>query len=248
MRFLGAVLAELFPRTTRTHTQLATLALMLLFSGILGTSAVAVASSPACEQLVRTYVDRVVRNVVSPATLRSWREWGVKHPHWHPTLNAAARPKYKKVHELKIGKMQLACPIITDEIALLPAALDNFFLPTPAPAFEEALNTPASAPIQAFQAPLGSTPAGIFGGGGGGAIGSGGIGGGGGGVGGGSIPTGTPVSTTPVSTPVPITPAEPAIPAPVPEPSSVLLTLTGMSAVGAFCFFRRKPTMTAFSA
>ena len=249
MHFLGAVLAEFYPRTSRTHTQLATLTLLLFLSGILGTSAVAVASSPACEQLVRSYVDRVERNLVSPATLRRWREWGVKHPNWHPSLNAAARPKYKKVHELKIGRMQLACPILTDEIAMLPAALDNFFLPTPAPAFEEALNTPASGPIQAFQSPLGSTPAGIFGGGGGGGVG-GGIGpvGGGGGGGGGSTPTGTPVSTTPVSTPVPITPAEPVLPAPVPEPSSVLLTLTGMSVVGAFCFFRRKPAMAAISA
>ena len=239
MNFLGAVVSELFPRSTRTHTQLATLVLLLLFTGILGTTTVAVASSPACEQLVHSYVDRMVRNVVSPATLRRWREWGVKHPNWHPTLNAAARPKFKKVREEKVSRMQLACNIITDEIALVPANLDNFFLPVEKPSLEQAVNTPITAPIQAFQAPLGGTPA-VFGGGGGGAIGGGG--------GGGSTPTGTTTSNTPVSVPVPITPAEPVLPAPVPEPSSILLTLTGMAAIVAFSCFHRKPAAARLSA
>ena len=178
----------------------------ILSTGALGTSAaVAVAASPACGEFVRTYVDRVERNLVSPTTMRRWREWGVKHPNWHPNPHLARRPKFKTVREEKLSHMQVDCQVLTPEIPLLTAALDTFLFAPAAPAFEQALNTPISAPLQAFQTPAGGTSIA--------SIGS--PGGGGGGVsapGGGSPIASTPVSSNPISDPVPITPIAPVTP------------------------------------
>ena len=219
----GAFFAELHPRIKRNRARLSAAALYAFVTCALGTStAIAVAASPVCSQVIHTYVDRLERNRVTAATLKRWHDWGVGHPNWHPSLHAR-RPKYKKVREDVATNEPISCPVFnphpTGEIALLSTPLDIYFLPVDSPDVTSVL-TPAVFTPAAEGGPLanlGPIPVGI------------------GPIASGTPPVGVPPVTTPPNTPVP-----PVTPEPVPEPASILLSLTGMSSIAALAFFRRR--------
>ena len=235
-------------RTRRTYLQAA----MLLVTGslfLLATStAAAVELSPACSVMVHRYVSRLQRNTVSKLTLLAWHNWGIGHPNWKPNPRLT-RARFKRVRESVPARMLLSCenymlpPSL--ELALLSPDLSEFMIPpVDTPAFDSSLAPPPQYLGTAFPQPLLSEAAyppagspGFFGGGGGGAA-----GGSTGGIGTGGAPSRpspignilSPSLPVPPNQPVTATPVfagpEPVLPAPVPEPGTLLLTFTAFAA------------------
>jgi hypothetical protein len=107
--------------------------------GVFGTLVVGTASvhaTPACQQLVRIYREKMVRNPVSPSTQERWRAWNKNHPNFRPK----PRPQYKMTSEEVARKMDFDCQVPVDPVMLAmeippqmpgPPPADLFPPPTP---------------------------------------------------------------------------------------------------------------------
>jgi hypothetical protein len=71
-------------------------------------------ASPACQQLVGKYVEKMVPNRVSPATAARWRAWNKTHPNFRPK----PRPQYKLTSEEVTRKMEFDCQLPVDPVML----------------------------------------------------------------------------------------------------------------------------------
>lgn len=71
---------------------------------------VAVRASATCERFVRTYVTKPVRNRVSKTTAEAWELWRIGHPNWKPNPNLH-RPKYLMNRQEAIQKIEFACSV-----------------------------------------------------------------------------------------------------------------------------------------
>lgn len=208
----------------------------LLIAGLGTSTTVAVAASPVCSAFVRTYVDRLVPNLVSNATLKRWHNWGVGHPTWRPNP-LAHRARFKKVRDEVSSLQPIACPAFvppqSTEIALLTPDLNNFLLTPDAPDYNLTGPSEILPPVVAVPGGTGAGPAAgilappifIFG----------------------ALPpisggpgVGTPVvppGTGPTPSPVPITPVTPVTPVPPPPvtpitPVTPIIPITPVVPIG----------------
>jgi hypothetical protein len=92
---------------TRIRIQIVALVFLLLpaAAGVL-----AVHASATCERFVRTYVTKPVRNRVSKQTADAWANWRIAHPNWKPNPNLH-RPKYVMTREEAVEKVDFACSV-----------------------------------------------------------------------------------------------------------------------------------------
>ena len=106
---------------------------------VLSTLAVGTASvhaSPACQQLIGKYVEKMVPNRVSPATEARWKAWNKTHPNFRPK----SRPQYKLTSEEVSRKMAFDCQIPVDPVMLameippqMPVGQPTDLFPAPTP-------------------------------------------------------------------------------------------------------------------
>lgn len=108
-------------RSSRIRLQVAVLVFILIpaSAGVL-----AVHASATCERFVRTYVTRPVRNRLSKETADAWAAWRIAHPNWKANPNHR-RPRYLLTREEAVHKVDLACNVDTN-----PVALDLLLTPT----------------------------------------------------------------------------------------------------------------------
>jgi hypothetical protein len=204
---------------TRTKVVLACGVFLSLTVGVTTVSAI-----PTCQRLVHVYKEKLVRNRVSKTTQARWNAWNKTHPNFKPK----PRPEYKMTTEEVIEKLAFDCQvpvtpvtppidgtvaIDTSAIALEPAATDttsinfepmvdmaaNLFPPPSLPTDSDGVSQ-AFAPIGMSTGMLSGIPSQS-------AL--------------GSSPSNPPgVSGVPSGTPLSV--------APVPEPSNIVLVLTGV--------------------
>lgn len=219
-----------------------------------GAGVMTVQASPTCEKFVKTYVSTPVRNRVSKATAVAWAKWREGHPNWKPNPKVT-RPRYKMSQREILKKVDFACQVPTDPEAL-DMAFTPVEVNPPTPKLKEASDVdttdvtvpdtipplvaelppsernflpPQTAAVPFFPATFGGAPVppvgappvqvstpGVP-----------------------STPTGSPnTPTAPGSPSSPDTPSSPGTPivpetpvapvSPVPEPSSLVLILTGV--------------------
>jgi hypothetical protein len=103
--------------SSRIRIQIVALAFILLpaAAGVL-----AVRASATCERFVRTYVTKPVRNRVGKQTADAWAKWRIAHPNWKPNPNLR-RPKYVMTREEAVEKVAFAC-----SVPETPTAIDDF--------------------------------------------------------------------------------------------------------------------------
>lgn len=183
----------------------------ILTIGVTGASAI-----PTCQQLIKVYKEKLVKNTVSHATQAKWAAWNKTHPNFKPK----SRPKYKLATEEVIQKIAFDCQVPTDQVQvsidLVPMTFEPKSIayqsaeepPTDifAPPLSTDLTSDSSTPTdsEVSYVPLGSF---------------------------GTFP-GMPIGVVPVIPPVTsLPPVAPPIIAPVPEPASLVFVLTGAGLV-----------------
>jgi hypothetical protein len=193
--------------------QAAALAFILLPAA---TGVLAVHASATCERFVRTYVTKPVRNRVSKETADAWAKWRIGHPNWKPNPNLH-RPKYVMTQDEVVHKVDFACAVPTEpmnlEVLLTP---DDTELPpivdlTPMEATQ--IDFPDLIPPEVAEIPPDNTSWPIL------------------------APFVPPVLGGNTPPPV-VIPPPPAV-VPTPEPSSILLVVTGLGSIGLLVGLKR---------
>lgn len=103
--------------SSRMRIQIVALSFILLPAAA---GVIAVRASATCERFVRNYVTKPVRNRVSKQTAEAWAAWRIAHPNWKPNPNVH-RPKYVMTREEAVQKVEFACTV-----PVVPTAIDQF--------------------------------------------------------------------------------------------------------------------------
>lgn len=98
-----------------------TIMVFLAFITIASGTITVVYASPTCQKALHSIVRKVVPNKVSKRVAERWAEWGRKHPNWHPKVGAKPRPKTKTILISSVIYHDVACELETEDI---PVPLD----------------------------------------------------------------------------------------------------------------------------
>lgn len=101
----------------RARTIIVFLAFITIASGTITVMYV----SPTCQKALHSIVRKVVRNKVSKRVAARWAEWDRKHPGWHPKVGAKPRPKTKTILIYSGIYHDVACELETEGV---PVPLD----------------------------------------------------------------------------------------------------------------------------
>ena len=100
----------------------AVLVFIALSAGTLGVQA-----SPACQRIVKKYIERVTPHKFSKGTLARWAQWGKEHPNYHPPKR---RPRLSPKETFDL--VNFACEVPQVQ----PQEISYLLRPEPLPGFD----------------------------------------------------------------------------------------------------------------